>query len=364
VSADAARVLARGTQWVFVVGGATALYLIAAGAQRAGGFTALLDEIVNGGSWSVLAEEYFEPGKIALVTVWVHLIVAVGPLAAAAAVLAPEPRLRRRMMVILGLGLLLALLISFAFAERLIAFAYVVAAAVAGAATSRAKRGPGARLSRGGMLRLAAVAVILAGFWIASEFSRTYLATRESTGRVGVTDVNAGTPLAAQRFLAYVITSTNNGMYSVDHFGSRQYVFSSLSALFTASGLDTDETPIVGAGNAERTALLNDLYPDDNPLTTFSLPAMAFQDLGWGGIILMFWLGAAIGAVYARFRHGELWAIFVYALCVVGILDSFRILYWGRTEMVVPTLAIVLLMTRVYAAAKQDPEPRPRIAQR
>ena len=132
-----------------LIGAATALYLIAAGAQRAGGFTALLDEIVNGGSWSILAEEYFEPARIALITVWVHLIVAVGPLAAVAAVLAPERRMRRRMTWILGLGLLLALLISFAFAERLIAFAYVVAAAVAGTAVSRARRAPGARISRG-----------------------------------------------------------------------------------------------------------------------------------------------------------------------------------------------------------------------
>ena len=358
VPPDAARALARGTQWIFVIGAATALYLIAAGAQRAGGFTALLDEIVNGGSWSILAEEYFEPARIALITVWVHLIVAVGPLAAVAAVLAPERRMRSRMTWILGLGLLLALLISFAFAERLIAFAYVVASAVAGTAASRARRAPGARISRGALMRLVAVGVLLIGFWIASEFSRTYLATRESTGPVSVTDVNAGTPLAAQRFLAYVITSTNNGMYGVDHFESRQYVYNSLSALFTASGLDTDDTPIVGPGNVERTELLTELYPDDKPLTTFSLPGMAFQDVGWGAIIVMFWLGAAIGAVYARFRHGELWAIFVYALCVVGILDSFRILYWGRTEMVVPTLAIVVLMTRVYAAAKQDPGSR------
>jgi hypothetical protein len=364
VSPDTARVLARGTQWIFVIGAATALYLIAAGAQRAGGFTALLNEIVSGGSWSILAEEYFEPAKIALITVWVHLIVAVGPLAAVAAVLTPDPRVRRRMTWILGLGLLLALLISFAFGERLIAFAYVVAAAVAGTAASRAKRGPGARLSRGVLMRLAGVAVLLIGFWIASEFSRTYLATREDTGPVGVTDVNAGTPLAAQRFLAYVITSTNNGMYAVDHLESRQYVFNSLSAAFTASGLDGDDTPIVGPGNAERTALLNDLYPDDNALTTFSLPGVAFADVGWGGIVLMFWLGAAIGAVHARFRHGELWAIFVYALCVVGILDSFRILYWGRTEMVVPTVAIALLMTRVYRVARQEPGLGPRIAHR
>jgi hypothetical protein len=265
---------------------------------------------------------------------------------------------------ILVFGLLLSLLISLFFAERLIAFAYVVASAVAGTAASRARRGPGSRLARRTKLQLLAVGGLIVAFWVASEFSRTYLATRESTTPVGVTDVGAGTPLAAQRFLAYVITSTNNGMYFVDHLESRQYVYHSMSALFTAVGWDDEEAPFVGRGNEEHNALLNDLYPDNNPLTTFSLPGTAFSDLGWAGIALLFWIGAAIGAVYARFRRGELWAVLVYALCVVGILDSFRIMYWSRTEMVVPTLAIVLVMTSVYAAARQDPGPRARIAHR
>ncbi len=363
VSPHAVRMLARGTEWIFLFGAAAALYLITAGAQRAGGFTALIDAIVNGESWSKLAEDYFQPARIALITVWVHLIVAVGPLAAVAATLTTDPRVRRRQSWILGLGLVLALLISLVFAERLIAFAYVVAAAVAGTAASRA-RGPRGRLGRRAKIQLVAVAALIVGFWIASEFSRTYLATRENTTPVGVTDVSAGTPLAAQRFLAYVITSTNNGMYAVDHLESRQYVFNSMSAIFTALGWDSEEAPVVGRGNAEHTALLNELYPDNNPLTTFSLPGAAYSDLGWVGLALMFWIGAGIGAVHARFRRGELWAVFVYALCVVGILDSYRIMYWGRTEMVVPTLAIIVLMTKVYAAARQDREHRPRIAHR
>ena len=207
--------------------------------------------------------------------------------------------------------------------------------------------------------------MLLIGFWIASEFSRTYLATRERHrpgGCDGRQRGHAARGAAVPRLRDHeheqwhVRASTTSSR--------RQYVFNSLSALFTATGLDTDETPIVGPGNVERTELLTELYPDDKPLTTFSLPGVAFQDVGWGAIVVMFWLGAAIGAVYARFRHGELWAIVVYALCVVGILDSFRILYWGRTEMVVPTLAIVVLMTRVYAAAKQDPGQPSRIAHR
>jgi hypothetical protein len=41
----------------------------------------------------------------------------------------------------------------------------------------------------------------------------------------------------------------------------------------------------------------------------------------------------------------------VLPLCVVGILDSYRAVYWSRTEMVEPTLAITLLMGRIYRVA-------------
>ena len=118
----------------------------------------------------------------------------------------------------------------------------------------------------------------------------------------------------------------------------------------------------MGPGNAEINRLLDELYPLNNPLTTFSLPGYAFMDVGWPGAVVLFWFGAAIGAVFERFRRGELWAMLVYPLCVVGILDSYRVMYWSRTEMVVPTLAIVVLMGSVYRAvgsrAASGPAPR------
>jgi hypothetical protein len=346
------KVLVRGTGWIFALGAVASLYLIVAGTERAGGFSALLNDIVNGETWSRLAENYFKPAKIALVTVWLHLIVAAAPLSAMGAAAAQDRATKRRQLWILAGGFVIALMISFAFAERLVAFGYVVSAAVAWAAARRALNKSGLQGLRGrSLLRFILVALIIVGFWLSSEISRTYLATRTSTGPVGVSDVRAGTPLAAERFLAYVITSTNNGMYSIDHFRERSYVGSSLSVVFTSLGWEGDNAPIVGPGSRETDLMLNELYPLNNPLTTFSLPGYAFMDLGWPGALLLFWFGAAIGAVYARFRHGELWALLVYPLCVVGILDSYRVMYWSRTEMVVPVLAIILLMASVYRAA-------------
>ena len=88
--------------------------------------------------------------------------------------------------------------------------------------------------------------------------------------------------------------------------------------------------------------------------TTFSMPANAYMDLGWAGLILPFWYGAAIGAVFARLRRFELWALAVYPLCLVGILDSYRITYWTTTQMVVPLVAIALVMRVTYRVSHEE----------
>jgi len=348
------RVLARGTTYIFVLGAIASLYVLAAGTQRAGGVTALLSAIENGETWSRLATNYFRPARIALVTVWLHLVVAAAPLSAVTAVVAKDRNTRARALWILALGFVITIVISFAFAERLFAFAYIVSAGVASAAARRTLHQGGPKLRGRRLLRFVLFGVLIVAFWLTSEISRTYLATRDSSAPVGVGDVSAGTPLAAERFLAYVITSTNNGMYAVDHFKSRSYAFSTLSVAFTTLGWDGENAPIVGPGTVETSKLLRELYPFDNPLTTFSLPGDAFMDLGWASAIVLFWFGAGIGVVFTRFRSGELWALFVYPLCVVGILDSYRLMYWSRTEMVVPTLAIVVLMGSIRRARAQS----------
>jgi hypothetical protein len=347
LSSDAVNALARATEVIFAIAVVASAYLIVAGAQRAGGFSALLNQIAGGTAWTSLAANYFKPAKITFITVWLHLIVAVAPLSSVTAAIA-RGATKRRHLWMLALGFVIALTLSFAFAERLIAFAYAVSAAVAWAAARRfLAPNQSAPLGRN-LVRGLLIGLLLTGFWVLSEFSRTYLATRQSTTPVGVTDVAAETPLAADRFLAYVITSTNNGMYAVDHVEDYSYIRSSLSAVVTTLGWETDHAPVVGAGNADADRILDELYPYHDPLTTFSLPGFAFMDLGWSGVMLVFWFGAATGAVFARFVRGELWALLVYPLCVAGILDSYRIVYWTDTHMVVPVLGIVLAMRRVY----------------
>ena len=307
--------LARGTEWIFLLGAAAALYLITAGAQRAGGFTALIDSIMGGESWSRLAEEYFEPARIALITVWVHLIVAVGPLAAVAATLTTDPRVRRRQSWILGLGLLLALLFSLVFAERLIAFAYVVAAAIA-VRPRAVRRGPRGRLGRRAKIQLArrrsAHRRLLGRERVQPHVpgdEREHHAGRRDRRRCGHSARGSALPRATPS------QARATACTPVDHLESRQYVFQQHVGPSSRplAGMMTRRRWSAG-GMPSTTGLLNELYPDNNPLTTFPLSGAAFADLGRVGLALMSWIGAGIGAVHARFRRGELWAVFVYVL--------------------------------------------------
>jgi positive regulator of sigma E activity len=343
----------RRTTWVFALGGLCALYLLAAGTIRFGGLPALLDYVAKGGSLEGLSMNYFEPVRKSGVTVWVHALVAVGPLTTVGVSVARDRRVIRLLAGIGAAGFVLATLISFAFAERLIAFGYVVASVVAWvgvrAASRRARRSAGPAKT---VLRIVLAIALVAGLWMGGEFSRAYLTDRQTTGPIGVGDLSASTPLATERFLAYVATSINNGMYAVSNADQRGLVYSTGSAAVTALGLEHGAAPIVGPSAGERAALLWEIFPYHNPLTTFSMPGDVFMDIGWVGPALIFWFGVAASAVYARFRRGELWAVLVYPVVAVGVLDSYRILYWTHTEMVVPVVVFAAVVLPLYRARR------------
>lgn len=349
LSGEEVESLRRRTYAWFAIGGACALYLLAAGTMRFGGPAALISFVSNGGSLEELSQQYFEPARKTGLTVWIHALVAVGPLTTVAAALATERKIVRRLAAVNVVGFVLVLLVSLAFAERLITFGYVVASLVAwvGVRTWSPRAvdlASGART----VLRVALVVVLVAGLWVGGEFSRTYLATRQADSPISARDVAASVPLAAERFLAYMTTSVNNGMYAVDNSHVRSVFLNTGSAFVTATGLDHEGAPFVGDAVAERDQMLWEIFPYHTPLTTFSMPGDVFQDLGWIGAALVFWFGVMSGAVYARFRRGELWALLVYPVVVAGILDSYRILYWTRTEMVLPVVVFAFVCVGSY----------------
>ena len=348
--------LQRRTKIWFAVGGACAIYLLAAGTLRFGGPGALASYLSGGGSLEFLAQNYFEPSRKPGLTVWIHALVAVGPLTTVASALARERSTSRRFAALNVLGLVAVALVSIAFAERLITFGYVVASLVAWIGIrSWSPRAHTSRLGGRVWLRVSLVGFLVVGLWIAGEYSRTYLATRTSEAPVSLGDIAASVPLAAERFLAYVATSLNNGMYAVDNAEERGLILNTASVVVTSSGLERPGAPIVGAALEQRDALLWQIFPYHTPLTTFSMPGDVFQDIGWVGPFLIFWFGVAAGCIYARFRRGELWALLIYPLVVAGILDSYRLLYWTRTEMVLPVVVTVLVTMRWYRRARTAP---------
>jgi hypothetical protein len=45
-----------------------------------------------------------------------------------------------------------------------------------------------------------------------------------------------------------------------------------------------------------------------------------------------------------------MWALLIYPVIVAGILDSYRLLYWTRTEMVLPVVVSAVVSVGWYRA--------------
>jgi oligosaccharide repeat unit polymerase len=239
----------------------------------------------------------------------------------------------------LVIGFLNAALLAVTQSERLALYEFVVPVVVTVVGARIATR---ETIPRRRVATLAAVLIIVvAGSWFVSEYGRTYLS------RYGdATSAPSSAQVASDQLLAYVVTNVNNGLYTVDHARQFSFPLYTLNGFLTPFGFDSPATPFLGPASSEASRLLDEIYPT-SPFTTFSLPGYAFLELGWGGIVLMCWLGAFVGLTYSRLRAGEVWAVLVYPLVVVGLLDSFRIFYWTESRAMIAAgfiLVVVAMM--------------------
>lgn len=359
LSPGSVAVLRRTTYLWFVVGALSAGYLLAVGTLRAGGPAALLDSFIQGKALSTVADEFFDPARVSAVTVWLHALTAVAPLATVALVVQQGSR-RRPLQIVRIVAFFLLLAISLAFAERLIAVGYLAALVVAAAAV---RRPTNSRVTGSTVRTLAVVllaALLASAVWLGGEFTRTYVATRDSSAPVAASEIGASRSLAADRFVAYIATSINNGMYAVGHSEERGLVLSAGSAAVTAFGLERSDAPLVGPTVMERGRLLYEVFPYQTPLTTFSAPGDLYMDIGWASPLAFLWFGVGAGVVYARMRRRELWALLVYPIVAIGVVDSDRILYWTRTESVLPIVVLALASWRLYSLSQRASGREPR----
>ena len=275
-----------------------------------------------------------------------HLNLAVAPLATIGIIASRargfSTRPFRRLLVISGA---VALVNGLFIQERIAIFEFVIAASVAGVSYSRLIGRPLSlpRVARRGVVVLA----LLLAAWLIGEYGRTYL-PRYGPGAVNVSAHHASvTQTAFDQLSAYVLSNPNNALYAVDHTPSPSYVYWTMNGAVTTLGLDQPSAPFFGTTLAEVNREYFELYGSHGPFTTFSLPGYAFLDLSWVGLGLMFWLGVICGVCYARFRAGSSWALFLYPLLFVGIVDSYRILYWTQSRMLVPAVLLVFVARRV-----------------
>ncbi len=354
--------LRRGTLIALSVGGAAFALIVVQGVIKAGGPGSFADELLSGVPWSDLSSRYFTSSRIQGVTVWVQINSAVAALATLGLLIeAGKGATSRFFRYSLLAGFIIALLQGFLLSDRLTTYEYLVVAGTVwvGLRTYRGEPVLTPRvLVRVGILLAVGVAV-----WFSAEFGRSYLprygpsvTSGDKVDSLAVDDEDLEAPsvssVAGNQFLAYILTGPNNGLYAVDHFRNHTIVYRSAKALFTTTGQDNSSAPFVGAGIAEASSLLREIYAVPR-FTVYSFPGYAFMDLSWGGIVLTFWFGMLVGAVYYRFAVGEFWALLIYPFFFVGVLDSWRILYWSESRMLVPVLLIAIVSYAVYADGRK-----------
>jgi hypothetical protein len=324
-----------------IVGG----YVIGSGVMAAGGPFSFARLVLDGTPWSTLTYTYFEPNQLHGFTIWVALL----PALAAVTKLGQHsstPSLSGRYRLYYWMGLILALVLAAVLSDRLIAYEYLVVGGIVGAVSRWNLSRPQPPIGRA--VRVIGLVMLVIGVWSASEYGRTFL-PQHGPAAEGDSTSAAASDVVGDRFVAYVVSNPNNALYAVDSASERTFPFRSVNALFASIGVDS---PIwLGeAEAAEPSRLLEEIYRSDR-LTTYSAPGYLFLDAGWGGIVLFGAFGAAIGATFQRLRRGALWAFLLYPLLFVGVLDSFRILYWPLTRCVVPAIALVLVARSVRRVA-------------
>jgi hypothetical protein len=338
-----------GATVALVVGLLASALLLYQASELAGGIDALVGKVLSGVPMAYLTTDYFIPARITGLTTWVHFNTAVAPLATLGWMLSSRNGASVTFFrSILVIAFLNAVLIAFTQSERLGLYEFIVAAAVTFLGARLATHEHARQTRR--VVGVAAVIIALAGVaWFTTEYGRTY------QPRYGET---IGAPssfgVAWDQLITYVVTNLNNGMYAVDHAQVFTFPLYTLNGVLNTFGLDSLGTPYIGTGIAETGRLIASIYPT-GAFTTFSLPGYAFLELGWGGLILVYWFGAIVGIVYARLRAGELWAILIYPLVVVGVIDSFRTMYWSQSRLLIPVIVIafVVAQTPRHSAASQ-----------
>ena len=189
----------------------------------------------------------------------------------------------------------------------------------------------------------AALLAVVMTFFAVTELRRTYAYTEDFTAS-----------RAATRFAGYYLTSVNNGMVVVDEYPAKTPLYTTGEILW--------RFPVVGDLRLEHLSELGTVslrYGDvfgvdpesfwpqafrseglDYEFNVFTTPGYLAADFGWAGLVAIFVLGLASGALFRRSRTSRL-HLALYAVWVVGLFELMRILYFTDTR-VLPAYLVFL----------------------
>jgi oligosaccharide repeat unit polymerase len=189
-------------------------------------------------------------------------------------------------------------------------------------------------VSRVTVYAVALLAVVMT-FFAVTELRRTYAYTGDfSASR------------AATRFVGYYLTSVNNGMVVVDEYPAETPLYSTGEILWhfpVVGDLRLEHLPGVGTISFRYDDAFGidpqSFWPQvfraeglDYEFNVFSTPGFLAADFGWAGLVAIFVLGLASGAIFRRSQTSRL-HLALYAVWVVGLFELMRIFYFADTRL-------------------------------
>jgi len=302
-----------------VISVAASMLWFALGVVRAGGIASFIE------IWQ--SEPFRLKGEILAtvpgVTTLMQLAVAAIPLA----VVYGLNRTGSVVRILVVLAILLAAARAVFFSERLALVELLLPLAFLALAHRRVT------VSRVTVYAAALLAVVMT-FFAVTELRRTYAYTGDfSASR------------AATRFVGYYLTSVNNGMVVADEYPAETPFYATGEILWrfpVVGDLRLEHLPGVGTVSFRYDDVFGvdpeSFWPHafraeglDYEFNVFTTPGYLAADFGWAGLVAIFVLGLASGALFRRSRTSRL-NLALYAVWVVGLFELMRIFYFADTR--------------------------------
>jgi hypothetical protein len=161
---------------------------------------------------------------------------------------------------------------------------------------------------------------------------------------------------AEKRLEGYYATAINNGpLLLASDDRTLKVPYYSLEWLWNAPGTSTFGAYQALSGDDRSQAWKSELAKEGNPEfnNEGGLASLVFDFGRAGAFLVALLIGAAIGRAYRSMKRGLVEGALMYSLCVLGILEVSRILYWSQGR-AVPALAAGVWIAHVLRSNRRS----------